>query len=577
MCGIVGLVSSKPFSVEKDVLLNLKNLEYRGYDSVGYATSKGRVQKEVGSIDNFMKKIGDEKATLAISHTRWATHGGVTKINAHPHYDEKKEIFCVHNGIIENYQEIRSQLENKGYHFHTETDSEVIPIYFKSKLDSDVSAIDACRDFLQDIRGTFAVLLFIKDSDVIYALKRDSPLALGKFKDKTMIASDIYAFSEQSNEAIFFEDDEFAVVKADSTIFYNKAGKQIKKEKKVFGDLQKPEDKKDFEHFMLKEILEQPETSQRILKSLDTTQNKQLHEFIKLIARTKRLVFIAAGTSYHASLIGVFALKKVGVESHTIIASEFESFQLVDRNTLVIAISQSGETMDVVTVLKDIKKKGAKIASLVNVPYSTVQRLSDSSIDIMAGQEVAVASTKAFTNQVLVLLRLAQELGFDIDLTKISANIKKTISDNTKKIKQLADEIYEQKDIFVLGRGVAYPSAREIALKLKEVPYVHAEGMMGGELKHGTIALIEKNTPVISLIPNHNAEMISNTKEVEARGARVIVISNTDGELSLPRCGDEEFSIYACVLGHLLSYYIGLKKGCEIDKPRNLAKSVTVK
>lgn len=577
MCGIVGIISSKVMDVKDDVLMKLKNLEYRGYDSVGFAARDGTVKKNVGSISDFMEKLEPKKSSMVISHTRWATHGGVTNANAHPHFDEKKEVFCVHNGILENYEEMKRRLEKKGYRFSTDTDSEVVPAYFKRKLDDEISMLEACKDFMNEARGTFAILVFVKNSDVMYALKRDSPLALGIYDSTCILASDIYAFSEKTDEAIFFEDDEFASISPGKAVFFDRNGREIKKEKKKFGSLQKPESKSKFKHFMIKEIMEQPETAQRILSSLETTQNKNLHELIKLIARTKRLVFIGAGTSYHASLIGVFALKKVGVESHTIIASEFESFQLVDRNTLVIAISQSGETMDVVSVLKEIKKTGAKIASLVNVPFSTVQRLSDCSIDIMAGQEVAVASTKAFTNQVLVLLRLAEELGYDINLRKVKDNIKKTIKTNKERIIALADEIYQKADMFVLGRGVSYPTAREIALKLKEVPYVHAEGMMGGELKHGTIALIEKGTPVISLIPNHNEEMISNTKEVEARGARTIVISNTNGDLSVPPCGNEEFSIYASIIGHLLSYYIGLKRGCPIDKPRNLAKSVTVK
>jgi glutamine---fructose-6-phosphate transaminase (isomerizing) len=328
----------------------------------------------------------------------------------------------------------------------------------------------------------------------------------------------------------------------------------------------------------MKEIREQPVTSKRLIDSFKTTQKHRLSKLVSMVRDAKRVVFLACGTSYHASLVGAFLLTRLGIKANSVIASEFESFIIVDKDTLVIAISQSGETMDVVTVLKHVKSTGAKVASIVNVPYSTVQRMSDISIEILAGQEVCVAATKTFTNQLITLFALAKGLGNkEIHLDEIPGRIGQTIMQNEEHIKKLAKELHKKHDIFVLGRGMTYPLAREFALKLKEIPYMHAEGMMAGELKHGTLALIEPGTPVVSLIPNRNPDMISSTKEVEARGAKTIIVSNTDGDLHLPACCDAEFGIYSGIVGHLLSYYIAKLRGCPIDKPRNLAKSVTVK
>ena len=293
---------------------------------------------------------------------------------------------------------------------------------------------------------------------------------------------------------------------------------------------------------------------------------------------TKRIVFIACGTSYHASLVGSILLSHQNIYTRSIIASEVDSFVKYDNKTLCIAISQSGETMDIVSQLKKAKKAGAKIASVVNVPFSTIQRLSDVSIETLAGQEVCVAATKTFTNQVIVMLELARRLGYKIDLKQIPKKIQQTIAINEDKIKEISVRLSKSRDIFVLGKGMSYPMAREIALKLKEIDYIHAEGMMAGELKHGTIALIEEGIPVISLIPNENDEMISATQEVKARGAWIITISNVQdkGDMVVPKCDEAEFAIYSGIIGHLMSYYVGVILKREIDKPRHLAKSVTV-
>jgi glucosamine--fructose-6-phosphate aminotransferase (isomerizing) len=578
MCGIVGVIAREKFSVKDDLIRSLQRLEYRGYDSCGFATFEGLVRKNTGYIENLTKNMDHIETTLAISHTRWATHGGITQINAHPHFNGEKTIFAVHNGIIENFQDLRERLKSHGCQFVSETDTEVIPHYFDFNLRSGKDVRVVIEDCMNEIEGTYAVLLFIKGDHHLYAFKKDSPLTLGICRDRFIVASDIYAFSDNSNQAIFFEDNEFAIVGAHGYEFFNKMGKPVEKQIMKFTWTRKEETKEEFDHYMLKEIKEQPLVSERLIQSFGTIQGDKLERLAGMVTGARRVVFLACGTSYHASLVGCFLLNRLGIEAHTVIASEFESFLLVDRETLVIAISQSGETMDVVSVIKNIKKSGAQFAAIVNVPYSTAQRLSDLSIEILAGQEICVAATKSFTNQLIILFALAQELGFrDIDLGSLPGKIQETMDLNEEYIKKLAEDLYQKNHIFVLGRGISYPQAREIALKLKEIPYIHAEGMMAGELKHGTIALIEDGTPVISLIPNNNPDMISSTKEVEARGARTIIISNTDGELKIPLCCDAEFAIYSGIIGHLLSYYIAKLRGCSIDKPRNLAKSVTVK
>jgi len=578
MCGIVGFVSPRQFSVKEELLPRLKRLEYRGYDSVGFATSNGIVMKGVGELDSFISRIADVNATAAISHTRWATHGGVTDVNAHPHFDDRREVFIVHNGIIENFTELKSELQAKGCRFSTQTDSEVIAHFFADAFRNGVEWKAAAKRFIEKAKGTFAILLLVKGENRIYALKRDSPLALGIVEDGFILASDIYAFSDRTNKAIFFDDDEFAVVSAEGYEFYNAAGKRIKKEVKEFKWSRQEEGKHEHPHYMIKEIHEQPLAAERLIRSLEGEQAGKVARFVELMKNAERVVFTAAGSSYFATLLGVYFLNKQNVMAHTLIASEFENYVYVDNKTLVIAVSQSGETMDVISALKYAKKRGARIASIVNVPHSTVQRMSEVSLEIMAGQEVCVAATKTFTNEVIALLFLASKFGFQVDFESLPLQIEKTIASNEEKAKELARSIYKKNDMYILGRGLSYPSAREFAHKLKEIAYVHAEGMMGGELKHGTLALIEEGTPVFSLIANSDPDMVSNTREVEARGAKVFTVSvSEDADFQVPATNRGVFSILAVIIGQLLAYYIAVQRGLPIDKPRHLAKSVTVK
>jgi glutamine---fructose-6-phosphate transaminase (isomerizing) len=569
MCGIIGINSIEEICV-MDAVKRLKRLEYRGYDSFGYYYDK-KIAKKIGHIVIPETK---DKTKKIILHSRWATHGGVTNQNAHPHKSGKVTI--VHNGIINNYEELKSELLKKGYDFKSETDSEVAAVYFNHKLKTKTMK-EACIDFIKEIKGEFAIAAVIDGDDAIYALRRDSPLVLGLCEDKNILASDIFAFSDITSKEIFFENNEFAIVYADEYFFHDSLGNQIKKDIKEFVWEQEESNLDDFEHYMIKEIKESPATVRRLLLSLDTEQKEKFDDFIKLIKNSRKVTFVAAGTSYHASLLGVYYLHKCGVEAQTIIASEFEHFIGVDKDTLVVAISQSGETMDVIEALKYAKEKKAKIASFVNVPYSTIQRMSLLSLNILAGQEICVAATKSFTNQVALMLRIAKEFGFQVNLKNLPEQIKE-VFEHEEKIKEIANSIYNHNDLYVLGRGLSYPVAREIALKIKEISYIHAEGMMGGELKHGTIALIEKGTPVIGLVSNNDQDMISNLKEVSARGANVIKITNElKGDIKVNTSNDGKFGILATIVGQLLTYYIAYKKNLPIDKPRNLAKSVTVK
>ena len=576
MCGIIGIVSREDFSIKDSLLRGLKRLEYRGYDSWGFATANAEVFKKTGEISGIKDDILTKNA---ISHTRWATNGGVTKKNAHPHFSQENDIFVVHNGIIDNADTVKQMLEKDGYQFVSETDTEIIPHFVKHKLRQGREMKEVLFDLMNELEGTFAILIIRKDDENIYALKRDSPLVLGILDGKYILSSDVYAFSDVTNKAIFFEDNEFAIMNSKGYEFYDDQGKRISKEINEFEWEVQEQTKDEYEHYMLKEINEEPIMAKRLLQSLKTTQYDKLFNFVHELKHSKRVVFVSCGTSYHAALVGAFIFNKMGIRSQAVIASEFENFVDIDSGTTVVAISQSGETMDVVVVIKKAAKLGAKVLSIVNVPYSTIQRHSTVSLEIMAGQEICVAATKTFTNQLLTLFAIGHELGYDgYKLSTIPKKIKKTILDTQEKLKALSKELENKEHIFVLGRGLSYPIAREFALKLKEIPYIHAEGMMGGELKHGTIALVEKNTPVISLISNKNSDMISNTKEVQARGAKTIIVSNTgDGDINVEESDDAEFSIYASIVGHLLSYYIARGKGLPIDKPRNLAKSVTVK
>ena len=575
MCGIVGIVSQREFPASA-LLERLKRLEYRGYDSFGYYDGRA-LTKRVGSI----AVDGRGLTRAGISHTRWATHGGVTQANAHPHASCDGGVVIVHNGIIENFEDLKRELARKGHRFASQTDSEVIGHFFEEGLKTK-PVRSVIVDFMRAASGTFAVLAMLKGRDEIYAVKRDSPLVLGVAKDMNLVASDIYAFSDLTDQAAFFENDEFAVFRDDGFQFFDRAGRAVRKPLQRFVWQKESSSRKAFKHHMMKEILDEPEAVDRLLFSLEHEQKPAFDELAGLVRRAKKIIFASCGTSYHASLLGAYFLHKVGVENQTLIASEFRHFANVDKDTLVVAISQSGETMDVIDSLNYARDCGGRVVSLVNVPYSTIQRMSDLSLNLLAGQEVCVASTKAFVSQSAFLLRLAREFGFRVNLANLADRVRGILR-KREDIRRMAESVAASRDLYVIGRGLTYPVAREIALKIKEISYIHAEGMMGGELKHGTIALIEDGTPVISIINNSDPDIISNTKEVEARGAKVIPITNNPalwrkpGTIAVRTDNDGKFGILAAVAGQLIAYYAADKLGRPIDKPRNLAKSVTVK
>ena len=573
MCGIVGIASRDEFDIS-EIVQSLKRLEYRGYDSWGVATNDGFMEKNIGEIPK--NAAIERKAKAAIAHTRWATHGGVTQANAHPHKDCSGDIEIVHNGIIENYLKLKAALVEKGHIFKSETDTETIVHFVEEDVKRGRSMEESLQRFIGEAEGTFAILAVRKGDDRIYAAKRDSPLVIGILDDGIMVASDIYAFSNRTNKALWVDNDEYAIVGSEGFEIYDSSGSLLNKEVKEFEWREELQDH-SYEHFMIKEIHEIPAVAERLLLSLRQEQSAELRALAEAVKSSRKVVFVSAGTSYHASLLGAYFLNKAGIDTRTIIASEFKDYIFVDNKTLIIAISQSGETMDVIEALKVAKKRGASIASIVNLPYSAVQRMSKLSVQILAGQEICVAATKTFVNQVLVLLALAAELGWKVDYDKIPGELR-AVFEFEDAIKKMAGSLKNKKDIYIIGRGMSYPVSREIALKLKEISYLHAEGMMGGELKHGTLALIEQGVPVIGLVDNK--DIISNIKEVEARGGEITVISDCDtefGGIKLNASSEASFALGATIVGQLLTYYTAKELGLPIDKPRNLAKSVTVK
>ncbi len=576
MCGITGCFGIK--NAPKYLLDSLKRLEYRGYDSAGIATlndSQINIKKDTGEIDEIDQKhqLTDLEGNIGMGQTRWATHGDVTKENAHPHLSCDERFVIVHNGIIENWKELRGELSD--HEFTSETDSEIIAHFIEENA-GELGVEEAVKKFLKKAEGSFAVVLLDAEEEKMYAFKRGSPLALGVGNEETYLGSDLYAFSTHTNEAIFFQDDEYAIIEGGNYTFKNSEGKVLDKKPQEFDWEQEPSEKGEYDHFMRKEVGEIPTSIRRLERSIENNQNEELEKLVKEIQNHERVLFTASGTSYHASLLGVFFLHRVGIDAQTLIASEFSNYERVDENTLVIPISQSGETKDVLEAIEFSRERGAKIASIVNVPHSSIEREADVSLRVRAGQEICVAATKTFANQLYLLLKLAERLGYETHTENLPEEIEGVIKKNEPRIKELGKELAKKNDIYLIGRGITYPVAREMALKMKEIAYIHAEGMMGGELKHGTLALIEEGTPVISLIPEKSSEIKSNVKEVEARGAKSIKISPFEGSFKIPH-SNSRFAFYTTVLGFLLAYWTAREKDLPIDKPRNLAKSVTVK
>lgn len=610
MCGIVGYIGKNN---AKDVVIDgLKKLEYRGYDSAGIAVIRNgmlEIKKHVGGIENLEKLIGSDEmeSHIGIGHTRWATHGAPSDINAHPHGSQDNTIAIVHNGIIENYQEIKQELiEKHNVKFKSETDSEVIAqligVIYKEKKD----LMDSVYEAIEKMRGAYAIAAIAQDEpDKIVAVRKDAPLIAGVGKDSNFIASDIPALLKYVKEIHLIENNEVVLVTADQVKIFDENRNEVKREVfHVTWDADAAE-KEGYEHFMLKEIFEQPKGLSETLNRRLSAEGKINLEGITLtkeqIDKINKIYIVACGTAYHAGLVGKYIIEKlVGIPVEADVASEFRYRDpLIDKNTLFIAISQSGETLDTLAALREAKAKGARVLSVVNVVGSSVARESDDVFYTWAGPEIAVASTKAYTTQLMCMYMLALYMGlekgtvdreyydqFIKDLKDVSYKLEGLLK-NTEHIEEIAGQLYNKEQVFFIGRGLDSAVSYEGSLKLKEISYINSFAIAAGELKHGTIALMEPGTLVIALACQDflYEKMVSNIQEIKARGAYVLAIAKegntgieeqSDEIVYIPQVRDEIAPLLSVVPLQIFAYYVAKKRGCNIDKPKNLAKSVTV-
>lgn len=597
MCGIFAYYGEENCS--EIIVEGLKNLEYRGYDSWGVALKvKENIfyNKQVGKISNAKRLYKQSK--IGIGHTRWATHGKVNKMNSHPHHDVSKRFFVVHNGIIENYE----KLKNKNS--YSETDSEVIPQLIAKH--SQKGFLKAVQESIKVLKGNYSFVVIDKFSNQMIGVRNGSPLILGVDKKGNFLASDVTPFLKYTKKVIFLNDGEIVFLNKNKIKILNFKGKEIiQKPKLINWDFEKSI-KNNYEHFMLKEIYEQPKVINETIKAYLNKTKFKFNEYltknaIANIKEIKKIIIVACGTSWHAGLISRYWFESFSnISAEVEYASEFRYRDpLIEKGTLVLAISQSGETADTIAAIKEAKKKGAKIISIINVIGSTIDRMSDIKLYTRAGPEIGVASTKAFTTQLTILILLSLFFAKNKRSLKNKEILKKlkeinkvpflikTILSKEKEIKFIANKHYNKKNALFLGRGVNYPIALEGALKLKEISYIHAEGYPAAEMKHGPIALIDKDMPSVFIcVKDHTYEkVISNIQEVKARKGVVIAIA-TEGDKNIKKISDFVFYIpeiigsispfLSVIPLQMLAYEIAKKKKCEIDKPRNLAKSVTV-
>jgi len=588
MCGIFGYVSGKENS-PKTILTGLRKLEYRGYDSWGIAViSKNKifVKKKVGKIGS-ANVDSLPKGPIAFGHTRWATHGGITDINAHPHFDCSKETAVIHNGIFENYEEVKKELIKKGHKFVSETDTEVVSHMIEDGL-KESSLPETFRKVFNRMEGLNAVIAINAKERLLVAARNGSPLIVGFGKDKNFLASDTPAILPYTKSVYFLEDNEMTILSDKSVKVIDVKSGKVKKIniQKIDWDIQQEKLGK-YKHFMLKEIYEQP----KIIADIATSGKGQAEKIANIIKNAKGSYLVGCGTASYACMAGTYLFSKIAkFHINSAVGSEFGyHLEFLNKKSLVIALSQSGETMDILESVKKAKEKGAKIVSLVNVLGSSLYRLSDYKTLIGAGPEKAVASTKAFTGMIAHLLLIAYSLD---DRAPEGQKVLKEAAESTKKvlskkeiekIKKLAGIIKDKKHIYVIGRGLSYPTSLEAALKIKEISYIHAEGLAAGELKHGPLALVEKGTPCIAFLPNDETygSNLAGAMEMKARGGFIVGISHKDHEVFdyyIPVADVKEATIIPnIVASQLLAYFLTIKKGLDPDKPRNLAKSVTVK
>ena len=607
MCGIVGYIGDDKAT---PILLNgLEKLEYRGYDSAGVAVYQNHsveVVKSKGRLKNLCDILNSGNhmtGTLGIGHTRWATHGEPSDINSHPHCSENGSFAVVHNGIIENYLYLRDYLMNKGKRFASETDTEVVAQLLEYYYNGNI--LDTIIKVLSKIEGAYALGIICKDDpDTLYAVRKDSPLIIGLGKGENFIASDIPAIIDKTRDIYRLNDNEIAVIKRDNVTVYNEAKEIITKNRiHIDWDITAAE-KEGYEHFMLKEIMEQPKAVHNTI-SPRLVNGKIVLDELKLtkedLQKLKKIVIVACGSAYHVGVVAKYAIEKtVRIPVEIDIASEFRYRDpIIDENVLVLVISQSGETADTLAALREAKKLGARVLSIVNVVGSSIANESDDVLYTWAGPEISVATTKAYSTQLcvvyLLVLYMADLLGtisnqeyqnYVADLEALPSLIEKTISD-TKQIQAVAAKYHQCENIFFIGRNIDYALSLEGSLKLKEISYIHSEAYAAGELKHGSISLIEDGTLVVSLATYEALfdKMMSNIKEVKARGATVlslttedktIIESETDEVFYIPNINSMMAPSLAVLPLKLFAYYVADNRGCDIDKPRNLAKSVTV-
>jgi glutamine---fructose-6-phosphate transaminase (isomerizing) len=611
MCGIVGYIGFKDAT---PILLDgLKRLEYRGYDSAGIAVmSDARIDvlKRAGKVSDLENLISARTlpfATIGIAHTRWATHGEPTDINAHPHFDHTGTIALIHNGIIENYSAIRQRLQQDGVRFKTETDTESLVQLISAMYDITGDLKEAVRLALNEVDGTFGIaVISSREPGVLIAARRGSPLVLGINENEFFVASDATAIVEHTRLVIYLEDNNIAVLTRDGYEIMNTQDKKIDyKIEEISYDIEQIE-KGGFPHFMLKEIHEQPQTIMdsmrgRILKDKGTAKLGGLRDVTNALENAHRIIITACGTSWHAALVGEYMLERYArIPVEVEYASEFRYREpIITPNDVVICISQSGETADTLAALREAKERGATVIGICNVVGSTIARETHAGVYTHAGPEIGVASTKAFTAQLVVLSLLTLMLGrnrgfismdegrqFVNALLEIPDKVREILAD-TSSIENLAEIFYTCQNALYLGRGYNFPTALEGALKLKEISYIHAEGYPAAEMKHGPIALIDENMPVVFLAPqdSNHQKIISNIEEVLTRRGRVIAVVNTEDTIietkaqhviHVPKTMDVFTPLLTIIPLQLLAYFIAVKRGCDVDQPRNLAKSVTV-
>jgi len=584
MCSIIGYIGSN--DAAPILVRALEKMEYRGYDSVGIATktkNEINIKKGVGKVaevktnENLQQMAGK----IGIGHTRWATHGGVTKQNAHPHYSNSSNVAIVHNGIIENFQELKADLVSDGYKFESETDTEVIVNLIQQNFEKTSDVKDAITKTISKLKGHYAFVAMFQDG-TLAAARFHEPLIIGIEKDNYYISSDVLGFIEKTDDAIYIDNENFIIVNDSGLEIFNFEGQKVKssitKVSKEFADVYKG----DYAHFTLKEISEQPQT---ILKSAN---KKDIQKFVESIKNSDSLYITGSGSSYNAAEVTKYLMSKFTKTSITpIISSELPfSINNIGKNSTFIAISQSGESADVLHAIRIAKESNSKIFSIINHQNSSLSQESELTLGINCGPEIGVAATKSFTSQLAVLYQITNQLCdncISTDWQKISDAFS-YILDNDSKIKQIAKQLNEISDIYVLGRGIHFPIAKEAALKLKELTYIHAEGIAGGELKHGPLALMDSSVFVIIINPTDSTygDTMNSANEIKARGAKIIGISNKNDSvydywIEIPEMDDSSYPLVEIIPIQLLSYYAALEKNTDPDYPRNLAKSVTVK